>query len=59
MARLQNLGFCGNTLTPGSGFAVVAVTEIGMPFSDMAGFPEPGSYILPTGLENLLRRTSG
>jgi len=62
MARLQNLGFRGNTPTPTSVFTVVAaVTEIDMAFSDKVGFPGPGSYILPTGLENFfkLRRTGG
>ena len=49
MARFQNLGFRGDESTLGSGFVVMAV----------AGFPEPGEYPLPTGLENFLGRTSG
>ena len=62
MTRLRNLSFRGDASTSFWSFTVVAVCEIGSPFSDMAGFPEPGSYLLPTGLENFWRRdrlTSG
>lgn len=59
MERLQKLGFRGGASTPGSGFTVVAMGEIGVAFSDMAGFLDPGSYIFPTGLENFWRRSGG
>ena len=40
---------------PVSSFMVVTVCEIGLPFSDRAGFLELW-HLLPTGLENFWRR---